>query len=353
MTDLNLAYIGPWGENSHNWDNVLSKEEHQNAKMKIIVNGHNSILATLDGGDYIPYHNVKNRTDFAFLEKYDAVIIPYWGGFYQFIVNIKKANPNVKICGIGDFELNALPQGKHDFLVLMVQAAKACDWLLASNRDTIDLLKSFKPDAVFTGWSCYPSIHFPLIVETAKKDKMTIALGCANTGSNRNILSNFCAFKRILEKYPKMHGFYFNVHPDWVERIDKLANELGIPKESISLVQEMPWEEFLEHLSKCYLGLHLYTWHVMNRFAQDCAALKIPLVGCDANFINRVCFPYISFPPYQIERPVQAVFSLLESDEMYKKYQQIAFEKIQIWSREAVKNRILEVITKPKESNNV
>lgn len=344
MNELNLVYVGPWGENSKNWDNTLPKSEHKNAKMKVIVNGHNSVVATLGGGDYIPYNEIKNRADFAFLEKYDVVFIPYWGGYYQFILNIKKSNPSVKICGIGDFELNALPHGKHEFLVLMVQSAKACDWLIASNADTVDLLRTFKPDAVFTGWSCYPDIHFPLIIETAKKDRMTVALGCSNTGFNRDILPNFCAFKRVLAKYPKMHGYYFNVHPDWVERIDKLAAELGIGKESFTLVNEGTWEAYLKILSRCYLGLHLYTWHVVSRFAQDCAALKIPLVGCDVPFVNRYCFPYTSYPPYRIEPAVQEVFALLESEKLYKHVQDYAFEKIQTWSREAIKNRILEAL---------
>lgn len=301
--DRKVAYINPWGEHGD--------------KLVIKVNGHTGLLGTVGGADYIPYDDIKDLTSYAILDVFDYVFIPFWGGFYDLIRKIRKTS-KTKIVGIGDVELNAIPYAPRKELSSLVECAKMCDIFLTSNPDTVPLFSSIRKDFTYdiTGWCIYPEFHRQYVIDPITKTFNHISIGCSNSGYNRNILENFLVFKKLLNDYPTITGHYWCVHPDHDTQIFELTDRLEIPRERVVLRRELQYQQFLSEFSKMYMSIHLYTFQVVSRMAQDAMALGVPHIGCTINYADRMFCP-ASVNPYDVTMAYENAKRLIEDPQFY------------------------------------
>lgn len=328
--DRKVAYLNPWGEHGSN--------------LNIKINGHTGLLTTIGGGDYIPYDNIKDLKSFAILNEYDYLFIPFWGGFYE-IINKIKATSTVKIVGVGDVELNAIPYAPRTELKKLVECSRLCDIFLTSNPDTIPLFSSIRSGLTvdITGWCIFPEIHRSFILDPLKKDSRHISIGCSNSGYNRNILENFLVFKKLLNDYPDLIGHYWCVHKDHEKDILDLMQAIGIPSHNVSLRFEYAYSNFLAEFSKMFISIHLYTFNVVSRLAQDAMALGIPHVGCAANYADRVYCP-MSVEPYDIESAYESAKRLLSDKQVYSMTVMEQLDGVDTYSAETIGNKIIGAI---------
>jgi len=323
----NVGYINPWGEKG---------------ETRIIVNGHTGLPSLFEKPYYYPWNNVKDEEDLTFLEKHDFVIVPFYGGFLDWIIRAKETT-KAKIFAITDIELNALPYAKHEALTKIVKVAKMVDWLASSNPDFTPLLKAVRKDVVEVGgWCLFNEIHKKYILAPKEKNRNLIAIGCSNSGYNRDILNNLCVFKELKKLYSKLRGYLYYVHPKNIKSIKELIEEIEV--EDVCLMPEYSWEQFLQVYSQNYLAIHMYSFRVVSRLAQDSAALGIPMVGGDVNYANRLCFPDISVDPFAVDKAVEFVDKLLKDDDFYNEVRDKALKEVEYYNRENIKSRIIKVV---------
>lgn len=332
MIELNkkIAYLNPWGEHGE--------------KLILKINGHTGLLATVGGGDYIPYEDIKDLTSFALLNSYDYIFIPFWGGFYEILQKIK-ATSTVRVVGVGDVELNAIPYAPRVELKRLVECAKLCDIFLTSNPDTFSLFNSIRGKHTYDliGWCIFPEFHKQYVIDPSKKDTNLISIGCSNSGYNRNILENFLVFKKLLNDFPDLNGHYWCVLPEHDKEIMDLAYSIGIPKKNITLRRELPYQSFLAEFSEMYISIHLYTFKVVSRLAQDAMGLGVPHVGCNANFADRMFCP-MSVNEYDIDGGYESSKLLLKDKKLHVITYLEQMESVSVYSSDVIGTKIREAI---------
>lgn len=325
-----IAYLNPWGEHGEN--------------LVIKINGHTGLPATLGGGDYIPYEQIKDFTSFGILDSYDYIMIPFWGGFYDIIKRIK-ASSSVKIIAVGDVELNAIPYAPRVELSKLIECARLCDIFLTSNPDTLSLFSSIRSGLTkdLSGWCIFPEFHKQFIISPETKDAGHISIGCSNSGYNRNIMENFLVFWKLLADFPDLVGHYWCVHPDHEKEILQLADTIGIPRQNLVLEHERPYQGFLAEFSKMYISIHLYTFNVVSRLAQDAMALGIPHVGCTINYADRAFCP-MSVQAYDTNQAHIMAKNLLIDPTLHKMVIGEQFSGVDTYSSETIGGKIIKAI---------
>ena len=126
------------------------------------------------------------------------------------------------------------------------------------------------------------------------------------------------------------------------------ASSLSQNPEDIELVDELPYDAAIRYLSRAYLAIHMYTFKVVGRLTQDCAALGVPMVGTIANFPNRLCFPSLSVKDYCVVEAAELATELLMSPYKYTKIREYALRQSKFYGIEATKTRILKLLTDDK-----
>lgn len=326
---MKIAYLNPWGEHG---DIILK------------INGHTGLLATIGGGTYIPYNDIKDMTSYEVLDTYDYLIIPFWGGFYEILKKIKSTS-SVKIIGVGDVELNAIPYAPRQELKKLVECARLCNIFLTSNPDTLPIFSTIRQGHTYdiSGWCIFPEYHRQYITHPEKKDRNQISIGCSNSGYNRNVLENLLAFQLLLKDFPDLIGNYWCVHPDHDNELRDLVETIGIPMKNINFRRELPYQSFLAEFAKMYLSIHLYTFKVVSRMAQDAMALGIPHIGCNANFADRV-FCNMSVPDYDVVAAYQSAKRLLTDTNLYMVTALDQLDGVGTYSSQTIGTKIIEAI---------
>jgi hypothetical protein len=325
---MNIVYLNPWGDHGFH--------------KRYEINGHTGLLTTIGGGDYLPFSWAENNP--SLLLPYDWVMIPVWGGYYEFIFRLKKEYPQIKILGVTDIEMQAIQYAPRAELVKLIKIIRLLDIVLCSNPDFVEPLKKIRPDIYnLGGWCLFPKRHANWIKEPYLKDKNIISIGCSNCGYNRNIFENFLVFKDLLKYNSFFMGYYWNVLPEHREDIINIAKELGIDKNIMLLPEASDWNLFLRQFSDVYLSIHLYTFKVVSRLAQDAMGLGIPHIGCYSNYADRTFCP-ASVQEWDLNKAVENIIKLYEDPEYYESVRQKQFGGLNYYSEEIIGQRILDAI---------
>ena len=296
----------------------------------------------------VPYVTVE--TNYDTLSQYDWVIVPMWGGYYKWILDVKAKRPDIKLIGVTDIEMQAIQYAPRRELISLVKVARAVDILLCSNPDFMPALLKIRPDVHnLYGWCLFPQKHELRRIEPLLKDKTLVSIGCSNCGYNRNIFENFIVFKELLKTHPNLTGYYWNILPEHSSDILEFADNIGI-RDNLRLMPEAAgWDSFLTQFSNMYISIHLYTFKVVSRLAQDAMGLGIPHVGCYSNYADRK-FCDASVQEWDIDGAVKNAIRLLDDTEYYEQIRQKQFTGIETYSEKAIGERIMNAIKSYKAS---
>jgi len=315
---------------------------------KDIVNGCTGFPTIFGGADFFWFPDLKDLEDVSFLgKKYTHMFINVYPEYFHLLKKIKEQNPELVILGITDIQTHVLSYWSYDDTILFVESVRLYDYIFCTNMDEVEVFSACLEDprrCQFTGWPMYPeTLHYPRIISPEDKDKNLICLGISNPGGfNRDILTNLAVWKVLKERFPELKAFIYYITPNHKEKQRKLLDTYGA--QDVELVDELNYDEAIKYLSKAYLAIHMYTFKVVGRLAQDCAALGIPMIGTIANFPNRLCFPELSVKDYCILQAAEVATELLTSHYRYMKMREHALEMSKFYGTEATIERVLKVL---------
>ena len=331
--DKNFAFLSPYGCEF-------------GGKQTEMVNGITGVPLTFkkDGADFYHYQDVKELPDSQLKQifsKYDYLLYPVYPEYFKLLARIKP-NFNGKVIGITDIQTHQLAYWSMENLQLFVNSLRLYDYVMCTNIDEVDTFRVAFDDirkCAYTGWSMYPEeLHYPHIKPTREKHN-GICVSINNPGSfNRDILTNLEIYRRLKKRFPQVKGWMYYITPNKKDKIRKLLDNIGI--EDFTLVDEVPYKEAIEYLSNAFMAIHLYTFKVVGRLAQDCAALGVPMVGSIANLPNRLCYPDTSVKDYYVNDAVEIAGRLMVDNAFYNKVSQKALEASTFYNLENTQKRI-------------
>jgi hypothetical protein len=312
-----------------------------------LVNGITGVPLTFkkDGADFYYFHSLKDLDDLKLkstVSQYDYFIYPVYPEYFKLLERIRPMFDGT-IIGVTDIQTHVISNWSMEDLKLFTSSLKLYDYIMCTNMDEVSTFRVALDDEQFkkcayTGWSMYPEeLHYPHF--KINRDKLLISVGINNPGDfNRDILTNMAVYKGLKKRFPQVSGFMYYMTPNKKEQTKELLDYLGV--EDFELVDELPYDQALEYLSNAYMAIHMYTFKVVGRLTQDCAALGIPMVGTIANLPNRLCFPDTSTNDYYVEEAIDIASRLITDKFFYQQVVEKAMTKALFYNTENTQKRI-------------
>lgn len=317
-----------------------------------IVNGCTGFPALFGGADFYWFPDLKDLDNFDFLKKYTHIFVNVYPEYFLLLKKIKEKVPELVVLGITDIQTHVLAYWSLADTKLFVESIRLYDYIFCTNVDEVAVfaqsLDKNMDRCQFTGWPMYYELtHTPSIIEPKDKDNNLISLGISNPGGfNRDLLTNLAVWKSLKTRFKNLKAFMYYVTPNKKAEIQEIIDLHGC--KDIELVDELTYDKAIDYLSKAFFAIHMYTFKVVGRLAQDCAALGIPTLGTVANFPNRLCFPRLSVQDYDVNNAVEITTEVLTSPYVYQKLREYALQQVKFYSVEATKQRVLKVLNYDK-----
>lgn len=309
-----------------------------------IVNGITGVPATFkrDGADFYWYGDLKDVSDAqlkVIASKYDYFIYPVYPEYFHLLKRLRDVFTGT-IVGVTDIQTHILSFWSMDDINLFVDSIRLYDYIMCTNIDEVQTFRVplDKPErCAYTGWSMYPdTLHYPHI--KSSRD-LKISVGINNPGDfSRDILTNLAVYNKLKKRFNAISGFMYYMTPNKREKTQQILDNLGV--KDFELVDELPYDRCIEYLSNSYMAIHMYTFKVVGRLTQDCAALGIPMVGTIANLPNRMCFPDTSVNDYYVDEAVEIATRLLLDKYFYAMVADKAITASKFYNLENTQRRI-------------
>ena len=310
-----------------------------------LINGITGVPLTFKetGVNFYHYHDIKNLSDGQLKEifkEYDYFIYPVYPEYFKLLIRLKPLYKG-KILGVTDIQTHILSYWSLDDIYLFAEALPLYDYIMCTNVDEVDTFRVCLENlqrCAYTGWSMYPEkLHFPFIKK--QREYGLIGVGISNPGDfNRDLLTNLAVYNKLKERFSRVKGFMYYVTPNKRAGLEKILKKLNV--KDFTLVDELTYKDAIEYLSNAFIAIHMYTFKVVARLTQDCAALGVPMVGTIANLPNRLCFPETSVKDYFVEEAVNIATRLLSDKYFYEKVANYAIESVKFYNLENTQRRI-------------
>jgi len=105
------------------------------------------------------------------------------------------------------------------------------------------------------------------------------------------------------------------------------------------------WDHYITQANYSLLGLHLDNRYSWGRFPIDCAAVRMPCVAPPSLYTQKILFPRLCVPYYDIEGAVALVKKLVSDVNFYEEAVSYAQSQIELFSYEQCKMRLLNLIS--------
>jgi len=210
----------------------------------------------------------------------------------------------------------------------------------------------------------YVNIPYPVeyirSIQTPLKDKglaIEMAKGFGGRRCDRNTISSWGAFAGIQQKHPNVRAVAHPHHdPDntgesrvnasYMEEIFgiKIGREEGVAEDWFLELGMLPWMEYVQQLSPCYIGIHLDRCYTRGQFPLECSGLRIPCI-CSGSDAGRKLFPQTFLRnPWDVDKAVGLGCRLIEDKEFYSEVADYA-EKILVeeFSYDVINGQVREI----------
>lgn len=311
----------------------------------VVLPEFNSFAELLDSSPIV--QGVDDSIDWSRLEKADLLIWE-WGWTAEPASAMLKIRERLGLATLmfpgplDRFWRELAPQN----LELQLRAAAASDAIGAMLEDTVSFYRSLIPDAhVF---------HLPVPLDLAafqgarqpdtERDRNLLLLTaptCFTGASSQVPVTTFVAFRRLLKHRPELRGICFTYDDAEHAGAEQALRALGL----IDRVEIRPYlrpiQRYLSAVAPCWASLALPHGMLQGRNAMTAAALGIPVVASEEIETHRRVFPQTSVRWYDTDGAVRLGLRLLEDDGFRRQVVAEADQKIQMYSVEQCKNRLL------------
>ena len=303
-------------------------------------------------GDLFDYQNI---TPEFIDENYDFYMLwlisepSKFAKFLQLLKGCKKAKSIVFIDSPVGWQQNPLP------LVFKKQFMDICsmaDYRLcyANEEETGDYFE-FISRGKRVWFTEYP-YPFKIVKKYKKKERNFLVLlpkGLYNYMDERNAICNFAVFDNLLKKYSNIKAILYSNHvvTDKPQPYSAAYSDLFQKSMEGTLTEYpmVPWEKYLENISRAYLSINLDCLRTRGQFALENAALDIPCV-CSGSIAGEQLFPQTFVKNhFDISKAVEMAVRLIEDKKFYKEVVDYAYSVLQnYYSFPVMKKKIFNIL---------
>jgi len=108
------------------------------------------------------------------------------------------------------------------------------------------------------------------------------------------------------------------------------------------------FEELMKWVSKLYAVIESYTLASYGRFTVECAALGVPVIGCEIVASQKKCFPELSTKYFNAPEMQKLLAILINEPEFYTRVVRKGREECQSYSLENSRKKMLDFLNSPQ-----
>ena len=113
---------------------------------------------------------------------------------------------------------------------------------------------------------------------------------------------------------------------------------------NVHVLEYRSFSEWMKQLSTFKYALHLMPTFAAGSFALNCACLGIPCIGSQQIDTQRICYPYLSMEPYNLERAHNQLKRLINDKDYYNEQSEIAIKNCEKFTLEKFREKFMKDI---------
>ncbi|WP_245779741.1 hypothetical protein [Desulfoscipio geothermicus] len=315
--------------------------EMHGKKYRLEIN-HMEYWATVMGGTCycgpafdMGYYNL----DYDHFSAYDLVMVALREELVEIGLKIKKLSTTRVVVFLGA-EMEAFTSGMpRDKQAKMVELLNIADAVAVLHNESIPFVKLLTTKPVDLVGLPFPLERVRKICPPVQK-REEIELGSimgAHWQRNRNGLVNVVALAEI-----GLPGTVDAWHPVEKEYVASMRAYLPIPP--IRFREAFGWQDYITEANKSLLGLHLDYRNTWGRFPVDCAGVRMPCVAPPTLLTQKILFPGLCVPYYDIDGARNLVHRLVSEPGFYEETVAYAESRLEFFTPERTMERLLNLL---------
>ena len=303
---------------------------------------HVEYLATVMGGTCycgpafdIGYYNL----DYEYFNEFDLVMIALREELVEMGIKIKKQS-SAKVVVFMNEELEGFTSNmRRDLQARMVELLNIADAVAVIHDESIPLIKLLTTRPVGLVGLPFPLERVRKICPPLQKGE-EIELGSimgAHWFRNRNGLVNVVALSEI-----GLPGTVDVWHPVEKEYVAGVREYMPIPP--IRFRQAFGWQDYITEANSSLLGLHLDYRTTWGRFPLDCAGVRMPCVAPATLYTQKILYPGLCVPYYDIDAARNLVNRLVSEPAFYEETMDYAESQLDFFSPKKTVERLMNLL---------
>lgn len=228
-----------------------------------------------------------------------------------------------------------------------LEAAHASRAIGVMLKDTIPFYQALVPSArvfhmpVPVDAEYFRKFALPKEQRDKRKALLTAPTRFAGPASQLPI-GTYLAFKSLLKERPQMEGLCYVYSDEEQAQAQEAFRRLGLSSKIEIRTYLRPIFRYFENISACCIGLNLPHGLIQGRTALAAACLGIPMVLSDEIETHRFLYPRTIARWYDVETASRLCLRLLEDDSFHESVQEEAWSRVDYYSVELCRKRMLE-----------
>lgn len=236
---------------------------------------------------------------------------------------------------------------------LTVRLFNLCDAVLTHSQNMNRIVGSFTSTPVhYFPEPSYLASHKETYYRRTKLSKRPHVVAtstlCATYNSRRNAITNYAILKAIRERLPDLvYGVMANTQEahagELHARETEVVQEMGLWP-GLQFHRPSHREFMFDLYGKMALMINMDASNCVGHWHIDAAATGVPVVCSDFPDASRMLFQKTSFNPYDMDQAVECAVRLLTDQEFRKTIIQEAYQTVDNYSIDSVRQRFLTII---------
>lgn len=276
---------------------------------------------------------------YEYFSEFDLVMVALRDELIEIGLKIKKLS-SAKVVIFIDAEVEHFTSDlRRDLQAKMVELLNIADAVAVIHDESIPFFKLLTTKPVGLVGLPFPLERVRKLCPPIEK-REEIELGSimgAHWLRNRNGLVNVVALSEI-----GMPGTVDVWHPVEKEYVESMREHMPIPP--IRFREAFGWQDYITEANKSLLGLHLDFRMTWGRFPVDCAGVRMPCVAPPTLYTQKILFPDLCVPHYDIDAVKKLVNRLVSEPNFYEEIVAYADSQLGFFSIEKSVDRLMNLL---------
>lgn len=325
---------------------LLSQESYHpdHGKVYTVEQNHMNTWATIMGGTVYNgplFDQGDYGLDYDYFNEFDLVMVALRQETIEVGIKVKQRS-KAKVVVLLDAEVDHFTtHTPRDLQAKMVELLNIVDAVAVLHDESIPLFKALTYRPVGLVGLPFPLKRVREMCPPVRK-REEIELGSiigASLINNWNGSVNLAALSEI-----GMPGVVDMRDPVEMEYVQTVRKYVTLPQIKFRH-NNLGWDHYITQANYSLLGLHLdyrYTW---GRFPVECASVRMPCVAPPSLYTQKILFPRLCVPYYDIKGAVALVRKLVSDAAFYEEAVSYAQSQLDFFSYEETKKRLFNLIS--------